>query len=106
RQPAEVAMQMLLDLPLRLDDEAQAQRVARAAREQADAKGAGVPERVEQAGAIAEIAQPLLGPRKMIGLVASRRLEVLPQSRITRGQRLRGIERLRADLAHMIHAHE
>jgi putative redox protein len=52
RQAVQVAGQVLLDLALGLDHEAQAGGVAQAAGQQADGKGAGVPQRVQQAGPV------------------------------------------------------
>ena len=57
RQALQVAVEMLLDLALGLDDEAQAGTVAQARRAPADRKRAGIPERVEQRWPVAEFLQ-------------------------------------------------
>ena len=106
RQALQVAVEMLLDLALGLDDEAQAGTVAQARRAPADRKRACIPERIEQRGPVAEFLQALLGPGEMVCLLARGFLELLAQPLVAGGQRLRGVERLRADLADMVHPHQ
>jgi hypothetical protein len=57
RQALQVAGQVGLDLAFGLDHETQADAVAGPAGQQADRKGAGVPQRVQQAGAVAQFIQ-------------------------------------------------
>ena len=78
RQPLKVALQVRLDLPFGFDHKAQADPIpAQLARCKADGKGAGVPQRVEPAGAIAQFAQALLGPGQVIGLFGAGGQQVL-----------------------------
>ena len=67
---------MLLDLALGLHDEAQADGIAGTPGQQADAEGAGVPERIEQAGTGVEFLQALARPGEVIGLLAGGLLEL------------------------------
>ena len=106
RQAIQVAVQMRLDLALGLRHEAQAQLVAQPARHQAQSEGARIPERIEQAGAAAELGNALRAPRKMVFFLARGALERLTRVRIARRQGLPLVERLRAHLAHMVDAHQ
>ena len=105
-QPRQVTRQVLLDLALGFDDEAQAPGIAGTPGCQAERKGTGVPQRVEQAGPVAEFAQALLGPGQVVGFFARGRGHLRAQGRRARGQRLGLVQRLGADLAHMIDAHQ
>ncbi len=106
RKAIEVAVEMALDLALGLDQEAQAGLVAGTTGDQTDREGARVPQGVEQTGARAELAQALGGPGEMVGLLAGGLLELQAQRRIGRRQRLRAVQRLRADLADVIDPHQ
>ena len=94
------------DLAFGFGDETQADAWAQPAGEQPDAEGARVPQRVEQAGAVVQLLQPPSCPRQVVGLLARRRFELPLQRGIVGGQRLRVVQRLRADLADMVHAHQ
>ena len=78
-----------------------------AAGDQADAEGARVPERIEQARAGAEFAQALGGPGEVVGFLARRPAANWRRSAgFARRQRLRAVERLGADLADVVDAHQ
>src|SRR5579862_7698506 len=62
RQSAEMLIEMPFDLPLRLDHEPETGPIAREGGERPDKEGAGVPERIEQAGAGFELSQAALAP--------------------------------------------
>jgi len=102
----EVAFQVPLHLPLRLDDEAEADRGARPACQQADPEGARVPQRIQRARTSAQFAQALRCPHQMVGFFARGVLELAPERRIRGGERLGAIEGLRAYLADVVDAHE
>ena len=107
RQAVHVAGQVRLDLALGLDHETQAQAVAaQAPGQQTDAEGAGVPERVEQRGAVAQLVQALARPGQVIGFLARGGVQVAAQLGIGRAQRLRRVKRLRAHLADVIDSHQ
>ena len=106
RQLLVVAGEMGLDLTLGLDDEAEADAIARKARRPADAERAGVPQRVQQAAVSLQLDQALMGPRQVVGFFTCRCLAMRTELRAAGRQRLRLVERLRTDLAHMIDAHQ
>ena len=108
RESAEVLVEMALDLPLGLGDEAEARRDRRASGGQrADREGAGVPERIEQARPRAEFLQARLAPGQVIAPPrarppCSRRARVLGAGE----QGLAVVERLGGDLPGVVHAHQ
>jgi hypothetical protein len=53
-----------------------------------------------------ELGEPLPRPREVLLLLAGRLRELRADRGIARGQRLRGVERLGADLARVVDAHE
>jgi hypothetical protein len=106
RQAVDVRRQMLLDLPLGLDDEAEVRRVAREPGGEPDAERARVPEWIQQRRARGKIGEALLRPCEMIFFLARGFGEARADLRIARDQRLRRVERLRADLPGVIDAHE
>ena len=67
-----MTFEMPFDLPLGLGDEAEAGAVADKAGERADGERAGIPERIQQAGAGAELLEAGLAPGEVIGLLAGR----------------------------------
>ena len=75
-------------------------------RERADGEGAGIPQRVEQARARAELLQARLAPGQMIGLLARGVEQQLAGCGGAGDEGLAVIERLGGDLAGMIDAHE
>jgi hypothetical protein len=106
RQALEMLLQVLLDLTLGLGHETQADRLAEPAGQQADAEGSGIPQGVEHAGAISQLAQAAMRPGQVVRLVACRVLELLAQRGVVRGQGLRVVKRLCADFAHVVDAHQ
>ena len=98
--------QVLFDLALGLDDKAQADRVAQASCSQADAKRAGVPQRVEQTGVRTQLAQPLLRPGQVVGFLARGLVHLLAQVLGARRECLRLVQRLRADFTHVVDTHQ
>ena len=97
---------MLFHLALGLHHETQADAVACPPRSQADGKGAGIPERVQQTGPGAQIGQAVLGPGQVVGLLTPGRLHLGAQDRAAGGQRLGGIQRLGADFTDVVHPHQ
>ena len=85
-QTIEVALEVLLDLPFGLDDEAQAQRVAGPSSQKSEGEGTCIPERIEKARAGIEFAQPLACPREVVRLFPSSLLELLAEGRIAGGE--------------------
>src|SRR5579883_3179949 len=83
RQAAEVLVEMTLDLPLRLHDEAEAGPIAGESGQRPDAERARIPQRVEEARAGFELPQPCLAPGEMVGLLASG-IEQDPAGRLDR----------------------
>ena len=71
-QALQMAFEVVLHLAFGLDDEAQADPVAQATGGQPDQERTAVPERIEQARTVAELAQSLLGPREVVDLLARR----------------------------------
>src|SRR3546814_11550845 len=67
-----VRSQVRRDLALGLDHEAQVPAVAAQAGHQADGVAAGVPDRVEQAGAAVEFAQAVGAPGQVVGFLLGR----------------------------------
>ena len=106
RKPLEMSLQVLLDLAFGFRHEAEAGAVADARGSQADRERASVPERVEQAGPATQFADALLRPRQVVGFLARGLLEHGPQFGAARRERLRVVQRLRADLADVVHAHQ
>ena len=97
---------MLLHLAFGLDHKAQADAVAQAAGQKANAEGTGIPERVEQTWAAAQFIKTLLRPREVVGFFARGLLHLLAQRVTARRQRLRLVQRLGADLTDMVDAHQ
>jgi hypothetical protein len=53
-----------------------------------------------------QLVEPALGPCEMLGFLARRAIEPAALIRDSRSQRLARVERLCADLARVIHAHQ
>ncbi len=106
RKPFEMSLQVLFDLTLGFRHESEARAVADARGRQADREGASVPERVEQAGPAAQFADALFRPRQVVGFLAGGLLEHRPQFGAACRESLRVVQRLGADLADVIHAHQ
>ena len=84
-----VAAEVLLDLALGFDHEAEAGLVAGQACADADREGPGVPQRIAKAGTRPEFLQALLGPCQMIFFLARCPLQAGARARITGDERLR-----------------
>src|SRR6185437_11517866 len=106
RQAAEMLAEMALDLPLRLDHEPEAGPVTGERRDRTNKEGAGVPQRVEQAGTGMQVLQAALAPGEVIGLLAGRIEQHPARSFRAGGDRLAMVERLGGDLAGMVDAHQ
>src|SRR5262245_15643461 len=105
-QAVEMALEMALDLPFGLLEEAEVPGVAELARGVADRERARVPERIEEARPYPELRDALLGAREVVFLLARRPLERSFELRVIRRQRLALVERLGADLTAVVHAHQ
>ena len=107
RQPLEMARQVLLDLALGLDDEAEAGRVAERGRRRRP-----MPNAPQYQSGLSRLGRaPSSRSRSAVQArwsVSSRGGlgELAAQRGVGRGQRLRAVERLRADLADVIDAHQ
>ncbi len=97
---------MLDHLILGGGDEAQADAVADQPGHCADAKRQAVEQRVEHARVAAQFADALLAPGQVIDLLVGGMLHGLAYLRQLGGQRLALIERLGADLAGVVDAHQ
>ena len=106
RQAKQMPGQMLGHLSLCFDHEAQANAVARSAGGQTDDKGSGIPNRIQPTGSVAKFGQTALSPGQMIGFFPTSSLHLLAQRGGSGGQPLRGVERLGAHLAAMVHPHQ
>ena len=106
RQTREVRSDVAFDLALGLAHEAEARAIASQRRRRADREGTGVPERSEQARSGAELAQPLLAPREVVGFLTRGLLE--HRAHLGPGGEcgLAVVERLCCDLACVVHPHE
>jgi hypothetical protein len=60
-----VRVEVTLDLALGLDEEPETRRVTGTSREEADAEGARIPQRIEEAGTRAELVETLGRPRQV-----------------------------------------
>jgi hypothetical protein len=72
RQAMQMSFEMLDHLSLGLGDEAEAGAIARQSRERADRKRSRIPQRVEQAGATAQLLDPARAPGEMVGFLTRR----------------------------------
>ena len=94
------------NLGFRLDDKAQTHRISQAPGNQPQPKRPRVPQRIKQRRARAQVLQPLRRPGQVVGLFYTGGGVVRAQGRVAGGQRLRGVKRLRAHLAHVVDAHQ
>ena len=69
-------------------------------------KSTRIPKRVQEAGPCAQLVQAGFGPSQVIGFFSAGRQKMRLELRVVGGQSLRGIQRLRTDLAHMVHPHQ
>src|SRR5690606_8084457 len=86
--------------------ETEAQLVAEASRDEADAEAAGVPERAERARPVAELVETRLAPNEVVAFLACGIQQLLASRGAARADRLSRIKRLRGDLAGVIDAHQ
>jgi hypothetical protein len=94
------------DLALGLHDEAEAGRSPNRPATRPRAKAPAYQSGLSSDGRRAQFVQALPGPGQVVRLFARGLLEVRAQGRIARGERLRRVERLGADLADVVHAHQ
>ena len=106
RQHLQMALQVRAHLLFGLFHKSEADRVPQAPGQQAQAKGACVPQGIEQGRASAQFLKPLRRPGKVVGLLRACFLEMRPQLCAGRGQRLRGVQGLRAHLPHVVDTHQ
>ena len=95
-----------LNLRLGLGEESHAPAIAGEPGHHSQRERACIPERVEQARPCVELAQPAAAPCKVVALLGSGLAQRGAYARIPREERLPAIERLRADFARVVHAHE
>ncbi len=106
RQGLQVLVQVRFHLALGLHHEAQVPAVAAQAGEGADGVAAGIPERVEQAGAAVQFAQAVGAPAQVVGLFLCGIKQVRAGGRVTGDCCLAEIQALGADFAHMVDPHQ
>ncbi len=97
---------MRFDLAFGFDHEAQVPAVATQARGHADGVAAGVPERIQQAGAAVEFVEAVGAPGEVVGFLLRGLAQLGAHRRVTRHCGLPRIQRLRADLARVVDAHQ
>jgi hypothetical protein len=105
-QALEVSVEMAFDLPLGLDDEAQTCPITGQSRDGTDHEGAGVPQRIEQAGAGPEFLQSGGEPGEVIGFLLRGIEEELAGLLAAGNEGLAVVQTLRGDLTRMIDPHE
>lgn len=101
-----MSFEVLRDLALGLDQEAQALPVAAKSRDRADCEGARIPGRREQARPAAEFVNPIGAPGEMIVFIVGGLQKRFAQFGIARYGRLASIQSLRGNFAGMVHAHQ
>ena len=102
----QVFVQVRLDLAFGLDHEAEAAAVVAERGQRADREAAGEPERIEQARPILQGIETRGAPGEMLALLVGGIEQVRARRGIARERGLPEVQRLRADLADMIDAHE
>jgi hypothetical protein len=106
REFLEVLLQMSFHLVFGFHDKAQAGSVTRQCGNRTDQVTAGIPDRVEQAGAAVQLLQALGAPCQVVGFLRSGMQQVLANFGVAREGGLAVVKRLGADLARMIDAHQ
>ena len=106
RQAFHVLGQMRFDLAFGLHHKAQADVVAQPARQQPHAKGAGVPQGVQERRPCAQLSEPLTRPGQVVAFLLAGPGKLLAQRRVIGAHGLGRIQRLCADLAHMVDPHQ
>src|SRR5690606_18076019 len=105
-QGVEVFFQVGFHLALGFDHEPEVPAVAAQAGGQADGVGAGVPEGVEEAGAVVELFQAVGAPGEVVGFLLGGLQQVGAGVRVAGDGGLADVEGLGADLANVVDAHE
>ena len=98
--------EMSFDLAFRFRHESEARAVAAEARNRADRDGPGVPQRIEQARARTELAEPVAAPGQVIAFLVGRAAQRVPGLGLLGRQRLPVIEPLGRDFAGVIDPHQ
>src|SRR5258708_2050198 len=101
-----MAGEVLFDLTLGFGEESEIPAVTQDPGGHPERKRSRIPQRIEQAGASAELADALRAPGEMIALLPGGALERRARPVLPRHQRLAFVQRLRAYLAHMVDAHQ
>ena len=81
REPGEVPVEMLLDLPLGFREKRQVPAIAERTGKRADGERARIPERIKQARPPAELTNALGAPGEVVFLLARRMLERASRAR-------------------------
>ena len=102
----EVAAEVFFHLAFGLGKESEIPAIAQRAGGRAHGEGSRVPERIEQARPAAELLDALGAPGEVVLLFQRRLLQRQPVAGLARGQRLALVERLGADLADVVDAHQ
>lgn len=106
RQVDQVLVQVGFHLALGLDHEAQVPAIAAQPGQGADGVAAGVPQRIEQAGAAVQFIQPGGAPGQVVGLFLGRFQQVFTGGRVAGHGRLAEVQALCADFADVVDPHE
>src|SRR5690606_32733483 len=106
RQPLQVVEDVRLDLLFRFRDESEARGIPEGGGRGTDADAAAVPERREQTRSRPEFREPLRAPGEMIPLLGGRGVEPFAGRFVAREERLARVQRLRGDLAGVVHTHQ
>lgn len=106
RKALHVCSEVCLNLALGFAHEPKTCVIAEASGKVSNTQRARIPYRIEKRGALAQLLEPFTGPGKMVGLFPGRRSKEALQRRVLRCERVAFVERLRANLAHVVHPHE
>src|SRR5258706_8430940 len=101
-----MSCQMLFDLTLGFREERQVPAVPKRSRRDPQSQRTRVPHRIEEAQMPSELAHPVCAPSQVILLLACSLLKRGTDARVPGREGLPLVERLGADFAHMINAHE
>ena len=105
-QLVQVPSEVLLDLALGFTQKSQADPVTHPGRGGSHHKCPDKPQRIKERRARAELVEPGAGPGQVVSLLMRCLAQQLAHGGVPRKQRLSFIERLGADLTHMIHTHQ
>src|SRR6185369_7751839 len=106
RKLLDVTGEVLLDLALGLEHEAEIAAIPGNTCREPDGERTAVPQRVEKRRPVGKLVQTLPGPREVLFLLERRARELVLDGRVARNESLGRVERLRADLAGVVDAHE